>query len=177
MIGWFRGAGWKVEGRLPSLPKFVLVGAPHTSNWDFLVFVGAVDSFGRDVHFIGKHSLFRWPMARFMRGLGGVPVDRRASNDLVRQMAAEFAAHDDFILVVAPEGTRSPGTRWRSGFYRIAQAAGVPMVCVGPDYPRRRAVIGPTIVPTGDYDADMAPGFAFFRTLRGLHPARGFIPD
>ena len=176
MLAWYRGQGWAPEGQLPPDRKFVLVGAPHTSNWDFAVFVGTIDALGRDVRFMGKKSLFRWPLEGLMRGLGGVPVDRGASDDLVAQMAAEFAGHDDFILVIAPEGTRGPATRWRSGFYRIALAANVPLVCAGPDYPRRRGVIGPVIRPTGDYARDMAPAFAFFRTLGGKHPERGFIP-
>ena len=176
MVGWFKSRGWQAEGQLPPDRKFVLVGAPHTSNWDFLVFVGTIAAFGLKVHFIGKHTLFRWPLGSMMRGLGGVPVDRSESRDLVHQMADQFAAHDEFILIVAPEGTRGKTDRWRTGFYRIALAAGVPMVCAGPDYARRRGVIGPTIHPTGDYEADMAPAFAFFRSLVPLHPERGFIP-
>ncbi|MEO7410038.1 MAG: lysophospholipid acyltransferase family protein [Sphingomicrobium sp.] len=176
MVGWFKSRNWRVEGQLPPDRKFVLVGAPHTSNWDFLVFVGTVAEFGLQVRFIGKHTLFRWPFGGLMRGIGGVPVDRNHSRDLVQQMADQFAAHDDFILIVAPEGTRGPTDRWRTGFYRIALAAGVPLVCAGPDYQRRRGIIGPTIRPTGDYDRDMAPAFAFFRTLVPLHPERAFIP-
>ena len=176
MIGWYRAAGWRPEGRLPDIAKFVLAGAPHTSNWDFMVFVGTIDALGRRVRFIGKDSLFKGPLKGLMEGLGGVPVDRDDPKDLVAQMAAQFAANDDFILVIAPEGTRSATDRWRSGFYRIALAAGVPIVCAGPDYSRRRGVIGPTIVPTGDYDKDMAPAFAFFRSIKGRHPERGFIP-
>ena len=176
MIGWFKSRGWRVEGQVPPDRKFVLVGAPHTSNWDFLVFVGTVAEFGLSVSFIGKHTLFRWPFEGLMRSIGGVPVDRRQSRDLVQQMADEFAARDDFILIVAPEGTRAPTDRWRTGFYRIALAAGVPLVCAGPDYTRRRGIIGPTIRPTGDYEADMAPALAFFRSLVPLHPERGFIP-
>lgn len=176
MLGWFRRGGWQAEGRLPPDRKFILVGAPHTSNWDFLVFVGTIAAFGKQVHFIGKHTLFRWPFGAMMRGLGGVPVDRNKSRDLVQQMADAFAARDDFILIVAPEGTRDKATRWKTGFYQIALATGAPMVCAGPDYDRRRGVIGPVVRATGDYDRDMAPAFAFFRTLRPKYPERGFIP-
>lgn len=176
MIGWYRLAGWSPEGRLPDDRKFVLAGAPHTSNWDFMVFVGTIDALGRRVRFIGKDSLFKGPLRRLMLDLGGVPVDRDARQDMVAQMAAQFAANKDFILVIAPEGTRSATDRWRTGFYQIARAAGVPIVCAGPDYARRRGVIGPTIHPTGDYDRDMAPAFAFFRAIQGKHPERGHIP-
>lgn len=153
------------------------MGASHTSNWDFLVFLGTVAALGRQVRFIGKHSLFKWPMGGFMRALGGVPVNRSLPQDLVSQIAAQFAAHDDFVLVIAPEGTRSATTNWRTGFYQIALKANVPIVCAGPDYLLKRGVIGPVIHPTGDMEADLKPAFAFFRTLHPRHPERAGFPD
>ena len=176
MLAWYRLSGWRPHGRPPDLPKMVLLGASHTSNWDFPVFVGTVNAIGRQVRFIGKHSLFRWPLGGFMRALGGVPVDRRSSKDFVAQIVAEFDRHEDFVLIVAAEGTRSRTTRWRTGFYHIALRAGVPIVCAGPDYPSRRGVFGPVIHPTGDYEADMAPALAFFRSLRPRHPERAAFP-
>ena len=173
----YRLSGWRPKGRLPPDRKFVIMGASHTSNWDFLVFLGTVHALGRKVHFIGKHSLFKWPMGGFMRALGGVPVDRRARQDLVSQIVAEFHAHEDFALVVAPEGTRSRTSDWRTGFYQIALRAGVPIVCAGPDYPSRRGVIGPVIRPTGNYAEDLKPAFAFFRTLIPRHPDRAAFPN
>lgn len=178
IITWYDRSGWTAEGRLPTERKFVIVGASHTSNWDFLVFLGTIRSLGRQVRFIGKHSLFRWPMEGFMRGLGGVPVNRTTSKDLVRQVVDQFDRHDDFALIVAAEGTRSYTEKWRTGFYQIALQAGVPIVCAGPDYPTKRGIIGPIIYPTGDYVADMKPAFAFFRSIRPKHPERaGFPPD
>lgn len=177
ILGWYRLSGWRPEGRLPDIPKMVLLGASHTSNWDFLVFVGTVDAVGRKVRFIGKHSLFRWPLGKFMRALGGVPVDRSASRNLVSQIAEQFAAHDDFVLIVAAEGTRSRTTRWRTGFYQIAVAARVPIVCAGPDYPSKRGIFGPIIHPTGDYERDMTPAFDFFKSLSPRHPERAGFPD
>ena len=176
MLGWFNASGWDVAGELPAYPKMILAGAQHTSNWDFLVFVGAIDRFGRFAHFMGKKALFRWPLKSLMLGLGGVPVDRSARRDLVQQMADEFAARDEFLLVIAPEGTRQATDRWKTGFYSIALEAGVPIVCGAPDYASRRVVLGPTIRPTGDYAHDMAPAFAFFRTATPKYPERGFIP-
>jgi 1-acyl-sn-glycerol-3-phosphate acyltransferase len=170
-------SGWTISGALPTTPKFVIMGASHTSNWDFLVFLGAVHTVGRKIHFIGKHSLFKWPMGGFMRALGGVPVDRSKPQDLVSQVVDQFNAHDDFILVIAPEGTRSFTRQWKSGFYQIALKAGVPILAAGPDYPTRRGVFGPLIHPTGDYEADMKSAFAFFRTLTPKHPERGGFPD
>jgi 1-acyl-sn-glycerol-3-phosphate acyltransferase len=174
---WYRLSGWRPQGELPPFPKMVILGASHTSNWDFLIFVGTVHAVGRRVRYIGKKSLFDGPFGGFFRALGGVPVDRSSPQDLVGQIAGEFARHDDFVLIIAAEGTRSRTTRWRTGFYHIALAAGVPIVCAGPDYPNRRGVFGPVIHPTGDYAADMKPAFAFFRSLRPRHPERAGFPD
>ncbi len=161
---------------LPAVPKFIIVGAPHTSNWDFPVFVGTVETLGRRVRFIGKDSLFRWPLGWLMRSLGGVPIKRDVRQDTVTPVAAQIASHDRFALIVAAEGTRGPTTRWRTGFYQIALKAGIPIVCAGPDYPRKQAIIGPVITPTGNYDADMKPAFAFFRTLHPKFPERSAFP-
>lgn len=177
LLQWFRRRGWTISGQLPPDPKFVIMGASHTSNWDFLVFLGAVQALGRKVHFVGKHSLFKWPLGGFMRALGGIPVDRRARQDLVEQVVAQFEAHDQFILVVAPEGTRSRTTKWKTGFYQIAMAAGVPIVAAGPDFPTRRGVFGPVIRPTGNFAEDMKPAFVFLRTLTPRYPERAAFPD
>ena len=177
LIGIYQLAGWNAEGRLPPDRKFVIVGASHTSNWDFLVFLGTIHVLGRQVRFIGKHSLFKWPMGGFMRALGGVPVDRSAPQDLVSQIVAQFEANEDFALIVAPEGTRSRTSEWKTGFYQIALRAGVPIVCAGPDYPTRRGVIGPVIRPSGNYAEDMKLAYAFFRTLTPKHPDRAAFPE
>ncbi len=177
LLAWFRLRGWRAEGKFPEERKFVIIGASHTSNFDFIVFLGTIHALGRRVRFIGKHSLFRAPLGGFMRALGGVPVDRSARQDMVSQIVDQFAAHDDFVLIVAAEGTRSATTKWRTGFYQIALKAGVPIVCAGPDYPTRRGVIGPVIWPSGNYDADMVPAFAFFRSLVPRHPDRAAFPE
>lgn len=177
LVQWFVRSGWTISGTLPPDRKFIIMGASHTSNWDFLVFLGAVHVVGRQIRFIGKHSLFKWPMEGFMRALGGVPVDRSKSQDLVGQVVDQLRASDDFILVVAPEGTRSFTTRWKSGFYQIALKANVPIVAAGPDYPGRRGVFGPVIHPTGDYARDLKPAFEFFRTLTPKHPKRAGFPE
>lgn len=169
-------SGWDAEGQLPPDRKMVLVGASHTSNWDFLVFLGTIEALGRNVGFIGKDSLFKWPLGNFMRSLGGIPVDRSKRQDLTAQVVEQFRERDELLLVIAAEGTRSYTEKWRTGFYQIALQAQVPIVCVGPDYPTRRGIIGPVIHPTGDYDRDMKPAFAFFRSLRPKHPARAGFP-
>lgn len=177
LIGLYRLAGWKTEGALPDSKKFVICAASHTSNWDFIVFLGVTDDFGIRPRFMGKNTLFKWPMKGFMYGLGGVPVDRSARKDMVTQMVEQIAAHDEFALVVAAEGTRSPNTNWKTGFYRIAERAQVPIIFVGPDYQRKVGVFGPVIMPTGDYDADMAVGIEFFKTLHPKHPEKALFPD
>lgn len=177
LLQWYRRSGWTAEGVLPADRKLVIVGASHTSNWDFLVFLGTVHAVGRRVRFIGKSSLFKGPLGGFMRALGGVPVDRSAPQDLVTQIVEQIRQHDDFLLIVAAEGTRSRTTKWKTGFYQIALRAGIPIVCAGPDYPTRRGIFGPVIHPTGDYQRDMAPAFAFFRSLRPRYPDRAGFPD
>ena len=176
LVAFYDWSGWKPSGEFPPGRKFVIMGASHTSNWDFLVFLGTVHALGRQARFIGKHSLFKWPMGGFMRALGGVPVDRSAPQDLVSQVVAQFNAHEDFVLVVAPEGTRSATRHWKTGFYQIALKAGVPIVCAGPDYPSKRGVIGPVIYPTGDMERDLEPACAFFRTITPKHPERAAFP-
>ena len=176
LLQWYVRSGWKAVGTLPPDRKFIILGASHTSNWDFPVFLGTVNAVGRHVRFIGKQSLFKGAMGRFMRAAGGVPVDRAAAQDTVSQIVDQIGAHEDFLLIVAAEGTRSRTTRWKTGFYQIALRAKVPIVCAGPDYPTKRGIFGPVIHPTGDYDRDMAPAFAFFRSLRPRHPERAAFP-
>lgn len=177
-VRWFERGGWSVQGALPLPAKAVVMGGPHTSNWDFLVFVGAMERLGVRANYIGKASLFRWgPMARFMRGLGGIPVERSMKNDLVAQVSAELRKAERMLLVIAPEGTREATREWRMGFYRIALAAGVPIVPGGPDYGRKAAVFGPPICPTGDPDKDLEPAWEFFRSLVPLHPDKVLFPD
>lgn len=167
----YRAQGWKPVGGPPDVRKAVLIGAPHTSSWDFLFFLGMTDQLGIKAHFMGKKSLFRWPLQRFMLDMGGVPVDRSASHNYVDSMIAEFAARDEFFLVIAPEGTRSGGGKWRSGFYHIALGAGVPIQCGWVDYENMRGGMGLKIEPSGDYPADMARIADFYRThARPKHP-------
>ncbi|NNC48604.1 MAG: acyltransferase [Sphingomonas sp.] len=177
LIRLYKGLGWRAVGDMPDAPKFVIAGASHTSNWDFMVFLGTVHAKGVRPRFIGKQSLFKWPLRGFMRDMGGIPVDRSKRADLVRQVTDAFDRHQDFKLIIAIEGTRSPTEKWRTGFYHIAMAADVPIVCAGPDYDHKLGVIGPIIHPTGDYEADMAPAFEFFKRLRPRHPENALFPD
>lgn len=166
----YRRKGWTLEPFDSPLKKFVIAGAPHTSNWDFVFFTGATHELGIRPRFMGKHSLFRWPLTRFMYDMGGVPVDRSASRNYVEQMVSAFAAEDDFRLVIAPEGTRGGDGKWRSGFYHIARGAGVPVVPAWVNHATMRGGLGEPIDLTGDYDADMARIAAYFREKMPGHP-------
>jgi len=172
LVALYRHGGWTSTGIVPEPQRFVLIAAPHTSNWDFPNFLGVTHALGIRTHFMAKASLFRWPIGGFMRQVGGVRLDRATAKDTVAQMIDEFARRDEFVLTIAPEGTRGAVTRWRTGFYQIALGAGVPIVCGYMDYATRRSGLGPVIVPTGDYEADMAPAFAFYRGVRGKYPER-----
>ncbi|WP_299328812.1 lysophospholipid acyltransferase family protein [Parasphingopyxis sp.] len=163
----YRRHEFTAVGTPPAERRFVIIAVPHTSNWDFPNYIGLTHELGLNTHFMAKASLFKWPIGKFMRQVGGVPVERSANRDMVQQMVDEFARREEFVLTVAPEGTRQKVAGWRTGFYRIAHGAGVPIVCGFMDYKTRRAGVGPVIVPTGDYEADMAPAFEFYRDMLG----------
>ncbi len=175
IVAWFKRQGWTVEGRAPEPRKFVVIAAPHTSNWDFLYFIGAADGLNLDLSFMGKKSLFRWPFGRMMRDMGGIAVDRSTSHNMVDAMAAEFAARHEFMLTIAPEGTRGKVRQWKTGFYHIAVAARVPMVCGMMDYARKTVGLGPAIWPTGDYEADMVEVSRYYSSCTPKHPERGTV--
>ena len=172
---WFRLSGWEVAGRLPSEPRLVVIGAPHTSNWDFVLMLAVVTSLGVRVSFMAKHTLFRRPFGGLMRRLGGIPIHRHLRASAVEQMAAAFDAADSLILIMAPEGTRSRGEGWRSGFYHIARTAGVPIVLASIDYSSKRATIGPALTPGGDIRADMDAIREFYAGTRGRRPENASV--
>ena len=173
LVAFFKHEGWAIEGAAPTdTRKFVIIAAPHTSNWDFVYFLGATDALNLNLSFMGKASLFRWPFERLMRDLGGVPVDRSRSGDTVQAMADEFARRDEFMLTIAPEGTRGKAGQWKTGFYNIALKAGVPIVPGKMDYRRKVVALGQSIMPSGDYEQDMAKLAAFYRDCTPRHPER-----
>lgn len=167
----FVALGWRIEGRLPDIPKMVVIGAPHTSNWDFFLFLAAIHHFGIKVKFLGKASLFRWPFGFMFRKVGGIPVDRSKPGGLVGQVAAAFAAHETMILVIAPEGTRAAAPAWRSGFVEIAAGADVPVVFAGVDGPDRVLTIGPPERVGDDRGVFMDRVRAFYADQPGIRPS------
>jgi 1-acyl-sn-glycerol-3-phosphate acyltransferase len=163
---------WRLTGTLPEPRRYVVVGAPHTSNWDFVLAMALVRALGVRVSILAKSSLFRWPFGWVFRRLGLIPVDRSSANGVVGQAADAFAATRSLVLVVTPEGTRSKTQGWRSGFYRIALAADVPVVPVAVDGDKREVRIGERIRLSGNVTADMDLLRAFYEDARGMRPDR-----
>lgn len=163
--------GWRREGQLPDIPKYVVIAAPHTTNWELPIALATAFSFRIRVSWMGKDSLFRWPFGAFFRWLGGIPVVRTRSTGLVAQSIQAFRENERFVLILAPEGTRSRTGHWRSGFYYIAKGTGVPIALGFVDFRRKIAGIGPVLLtPTGDIDADMRIIRAFYAGVTGKHP-------
>jgi len=162
-------AGWRTAGGAPSDAKYVMVAAPHTSNWDLPLTLMIALVFRVPVFWMGKDSLFRWPFGGFFRWLGGVPIDRTKSNQVVAQMVQTFQRARSFVLVVAPEGTRKRVAYWKTGFYHIAVGAGVPIVLGFLDYRRKVGGIGPTVSPDGDLANDMKTIRGFYDEITGKH--------
>jgi len=152
---WFRLAGWKYVGRAPTSKKLIVIGSPHTSNWDFVLFLAVTSHFGINAKVIGKHTLTDGPFGWLMRRLGVIPVKRDSSQGVVEQMVHEFDSHDHMALVLAPEGTRGAEPYWRSGFYRIALAAGAPVVTATVDSRIKTVYLHDELELTGDVKADM----------------------
>jgi 1-acyl-sn-glycerol-3-phosphate acyltransferase len=167
--------GWRVDGTLPDLPKFILVGAPHTSNWDFVLFLGVIFTLRANVRFMGKAELFRNPLGWFFYYCGGVPVDRKKSTGLVEQMVEACNKAENFILTIAPEGTRHHVTEWKRGFYHIARGAGIPIVLAVVDGKHKTVRIGQIFHPTGDMEADLKTIKGFFSGIVGINPRRKYI--
>ena len=159
--------GWRVEGEVPNLPKFVVAVAPHTSNWDFVVGIAVMFALDLRIGYLGKHTLFRWPFGAFMRWTGGIPVDRSSPHGVVGDSIAAFSRMDRRILAIAPEGTRSGVAHFKSGFLQIARGAGVPVVLATLDWGAKVVRFGPTFVPGEDVEADRRRTEAFFAPVRG----------
>ncbi len=161
-------AKWRIEGEFPRRGKMVAIVAPHTSNWDFVVGILAVFAIGIRVRFLGKHTLFNPLLGWLMRWLGGTPVVRETPQGAVAEAVAFIDSEPAVFLAIAPAGTRTRGTPWRSGFYRIAHAARVPILPVVLDGGRRTIRLLAPLEPSGDYEADLPRLQALYEGVRGL---------
>lgn len=168
-----RLAGWRVIGEFPTNDKVVAIAAPHTSNWDFPVFMAAVGFMRLDISFLGKHTLFNGPLGWLFYWLGGIPVDRdcSAAGDIVDQAVDAFKSRDRLILGIAPEGTRSKVNKWKTGFYRIAVAAKTPILPAYLNAQTKEIGFGDLFYPTGDIELDIKALQAFYADKPGINPA------
>lgn len=171
-----RALGWKLDVTLPDVPKMVVIAAPHTSNWDGWYAVLTIFALDLRIALFAKHTLFRWPFGPLARWMNFLPVDRRAAGGMVAQTQAAFAQRKQLVVGIAAEGTRQRVEQWKSGFWQIARAAQVPLVCAYLDYGRKVVGIGPVFMPSEDYAQDLARIQAFYRTITPHTPENFALP-
>jgi len=164
--------GWKTVGKMPAEPKFVMIVAWHTSNWD--LFYGSIVALAlkADVVFLAKRELFRWPFGVIIKWLGGIPIERKESHHIVGQMVRKYNEHERLVLAIAPEGTRRKVQYWKTGFYHIAYGAHVPVQLAFLDYKSKSGGAGPLMYLTGDMEGDFKVIRGFYSKVRGRHPDR-----
>ena len=163
-------AGWQIVGQYPEHPKCIVIGAHNTTNWDFVYAMLMKFAIGEEFHWIGKASIFRWPLGKLMRSLGGIPVWREKKTNFVYQIVEAFQKAEHLVIVIAPEGTRKLAPYWKSGFYYMALGAQVPIVMGFIDYCRKQIGFGPSLFPSSDIQADFAQIRAFYDDKEGLYP-------
>lgn len=165
--------GWRVEGQFPDVPKMVLIGAPHTSNYDAVVAFAALLGMGLRASTMVKDSAFKGPVGGLLRALGAVPINRSSPKNVVQQTVEAFQTRERFVLLLAPEGTRTAAPSWKRGFYHVAQEAGVPIVPAAIDYQRKRIWLGPALLPSGQYERDLQTILDYFGSQSAArHPQR-----
>lgn len=161
-----RLAGWQVDDNYPhEVKRLVIIAAPHTTNWDFPFTLAMAWKLHIPMKFFGKHTLFRFPFGGLLKAVGGIPVNRGKRANLIEALVAEFGEREELALVVPAEGTRAKGDYWKSGFYRIALQAGVPILPAYVDYVKKRGGFGELIHPTGDVRQDMDKIRAFYSAI------------
>ncbi len=164
--------GWRTHAIRPYTSRYVIIGAPHTSNWDFGLMLLLMAAEQLPIRFMGKDSLFRGPLGPVMRSLGGIPVNRREHTNLVDQLVAKFDEVDDLIVAITPEGTRSKVSHWKTGFYYIALKAKVPVAMAYLDYGNKIVGVGPNFMPSGDLKADFEIIREFYSGVVGKNPKK-----
>ncbi|MBL7856463.1 MAG: 1-acyl-sn-glycerol-3-phosphate acyltransferase [Cyclobacteriaceae bacterium] len=175
---WLRLMGWRTDLSFPyhHVKKYVAIVGPHTSGWDFIIGVAYRSLLGMErVKFLGKEELFRPPFGFIFRWLGGTPVNRKSSQNMVDEVVKLFDAHDEFALALSPEGTRQKVDKLRSGFYHIAKQAHVPIIMIGLDFGNKQVVFHEPVYTTEDQAQDFEKIVAFFRHIRGKFPEKGLM--
>jgi len=160
---------WKIEGAIPSDKKFVLIAAPHTSNWDLVITISLAFLFKVKIYWMGKDAMFRFPFSNIMLWLGGIPIDRTKKNNVVQQTIDVFNQNKEMIITIPPEGTRDKVPYWKTGFYHIAHGANVPIVLGFIDFKRKIGGLGPLLKPTGNIAKDMEKIKEFYSKITGKH--------
>jgi 1-acyl-sn-glycerol-3-phosphate acyltransferase len=171
-----RAFGWRVAGPPPDVPKAVIIGGPHTSNWDGVFTLAAMVVLHLDARVMIKDSAFRGPLGWLLRWLGAMPIDRNSAKDVVQQTVDQFVGNDRMVIIVAPEGTRDGASQWKSGFWRIAKAASVPIIVATADYRKKEIAFPALVMPGDDMAADMATILESYRGVEPRHPARLSAP-
>lgn len=166
----FKLLGWSVIGEFSQLDKYVIIAAPHTSNWDFVLGITVRYITGLKTNYIGKSSLFKWPFGWFFRAIGGAPVNRSGNKNSVNAIVDLFNSKDRFRLALAPEGTRKKVEQWRTGFYYIAKGAGVPIVMITMNYAKKQLRVSPPFYTTDDIEKDMKFIKSFYKGVVGKKP-------
>jgi 1-acyl-sn-glycerol-3-phosphate acyltransferase len=170
-------AGWKVQGKIPiELNKYVVIVAPHTSNWDFFIGYLVYKVLGIKAHFLIKREAFVFPFKKIITAIGGIPVDRHIKNNVVEQVIEMFNQHKEFVVTITPEGTRSLVKQWKNGFYRITRGANVPLVAGFLDYQNKTAGIIGIIALSDDYESDLLKIQNLYRTIKPKHPDKFWLP-
>jgi len=162
--------GWQLEAQLPTEKKFVIIGAFHTSNWDFPLGILGLWAMGLKASWVGKHTLFRGPLGPIFKLLGGIPVDRTVHTGFIHRITEQYKTRDEMALTIAAEGTRSKTAHWKTGFYHIAVAAKVPIALGYLDYGKKKLGVGTTLYPCGDIKKDFEIIREFYRDKTGLRP-------
>lgn len=161
--------GWKTVGKKPDIKKYIIIVAPHTSNWD--LFYGIITAFALklETYFMAKKQLFRWPFGTVIKWLGGTPIDRSTTKNTVESLIEKFNEKDSLVIAIAPDGTRKKSGSWKTGFYYIASGAHIPIVLGFTDYAKKIGGIGGVIMPDGDIDRDMQTIRKFYLTVTGKY--------
>ena len=164
--------GWRVEGQIPNLQRLLIIGAPHTSNWDFVYAMATILGLNIRMHWLAKHTIFKPGVRWFMEWLGGIPVNRSKPQHVVANVADLVERERGIVIGLAPEGTRKKVDKWKNGFLRMAEATGCTIFMIGMDFAGKRVVLGDTFEPTGNHEADLAAIMEHYKRYNGKFPER-----